>query len=178
MSSALLEGGTGGYLHSVQALPAPRADSHMAGNSDSRHLHTLHGHDPEHRPRPTHKHSATTMMPTFRQQKHPLADTNTVLRICALMCILCARTRQTAVPDTRLDPTASLGTIVLTAHLGIQTRRSPAVHTHCSLHHSLDTKYIPRLLKVHMTFLIIFLMFYSVFIICFDYRYCTRLLVL
>ena len=91
-----------------------------------------------------------------------------LVEICTLMCILCAQTWQTAVPDMRLDPTASLGTVVLTAHLGIQTWRSPAVHTHYNLCRSLDTMYIPHLLKVHMTFL----MFYSVFIIHLDYSYC------
>ena len=30
---------------------------------------TLHGHDPEHKPRPAHKHSALTTTPTFRQQE-------------------------------------------------------------------------------------------------------------
>src|SRR5712671_6062543 len=92
--------------------------------------------------------------------------TTLVLRIC--MCILCAQTQRTMVPDARLDPTALLGTIVLTAHLGIQTRRSLALHMHYNLHCLLDTMYISHLLKVHMTFLIIFLMFYSIFIICLD----------
>src|SRR5712675_2307589 len=132
---------------------------HHMTRSDTAARHTAQ-HDTRHTsPQPQHSsvpHSTTVAQ---HMAPHDTQDASPLLRICALMHILCAQTWQTAVPNARLDPTASLGTIVLTAHLGIQTRRSPAVHTHYSLCRSMDTKYISRLLKVHMTFLIIFLVF-------------------